>query len=350
MKKIFTILVALSILLSILGDAGASTTITLQADADTHVRTDQNARRNDNYGECVTMAVGDSRGGGGISYGDPDGIRSLISFDLSGVALAEGHIAILELTVTGVHNIPNVSPQTYQMDVHRIIDSDILTPWVEGNGCTVSVDAAYGVAWVGVDANNQTQPNFDSAVEASVTIDESTSMVGDVFQWDITSLVNDWISDPSTNYGIMLRDLTTPDSIFKHVFIATRENQDYNGPRLIIGPLCVNIDIKPGSDPNCFNLNGHGVIPVAILGSSEFDVTQIEPYSLSFAELKARVRGKKGPLCHYEHVNDDGYLDMVCQFEDNVEYWVPGEGVADLTGELMDGTEFEGTDSICVVP
>ena len=38
--------------------------------------------------------------------------------------------------------------------------------------------------------------------------------------------------------------------------------------------LQVAIDIKPGSDPNCFNNNGNGVIPVAILGSASFDVAE----------------------------------------------------------------------------
>ena len=115
----------------------------------------------------------------------------------------------------------------------------------------------------------------------------------------------------------------------------------------------VNIDIKPGSDPNCFNINGHGVVPVAILGSSTFDVNDIDIYSLSFAGLEVRVRGNKGPLCSFEYVNDDEFLDLVCHFEDNADYWSPGNGVADLTGVLLDGTidgtEFKGTDSICVV-
>ena len=38
-------------------------------------------------------------------------------------------------------------------------------------------------------------------------------------------------------------------------------------------PVGVGIDVKPGSCPNCFNPTGHGVIPVAILGSDVFEVT-----------------------------------------------------------------------------
>ena len=43
------------------------------------------------------------------------------------------------------------------------------------------------------------------------------------------------------------------------------------GESLTFKPVA--IDIKPGSDPNCFNNDGHGVIPVAILSSTDFDAT-----------------------------------------------------------------------------
>ena len=44
--------------------------------------------------------------------------------------------------------------------------------------------------------------------------------------------------------------------------------------------LPVRIDIKPGSDPNCFNNNGHGVIPVAILTTDTFDAASVDPSKL----------------------------------------------------------------------
>lgn len=115
-------------------------------------------------------------------------------------------------------------------------------------------------------------------------------------------------------------------------------------------PITVEIDIKPGNDANCFNINGHGVIPVAILGSDTFDVTLVDQTALLFGGLEVRVRGNKGPQCHFEDSSADGILDLVCQFEDNSDYWTPGDGEATLTGKLQDETEFMGTDSICVVP
>ncbi|MCP3963080.1 MAG: hypothetical protein GY719_35015 [bacterium] len=110
------------------------------------------------------------------------------------------------------------------------------------------------------------------------------------------------------------------------------------------------IDVKPGSDPNCFNLNGHGVIPVAILGSAGFDVGRVDPSSLLFDGLVVRVRGKKGPLCSFEDFDGDGFTDLVCHFEDEPENWVGGTETATLRGLLFDGTEFQATDSICIVP
>ena len=112
----------------------------------------------------------------------------------------------------------------------------------------------------------------------------------------------------------------------------------------------VYIDIKPGSDPNCFNINDHGVIPVAIFGATDFDVGNIDPDTLLLSALKVRLRGNKGPLCSIEDVNGDAEPDLVCKFEDDSTNWEPDDTTATLTGELLDGTSIQGSDSICVVP
>jgi hypothetical protein len=115
--------------------------------------------------------------------------------------------------------------------------------------------------------------------------------------------------------------------------------------------LGVDIDIKPGSDPNCFNNDGKGAIPVAILGSAYFDVTQIDPSTVSLEGLDVKTVGKADKLlAHIEDVNGDGYDDLVVQIQDQDGVFAPGSGTATLSGNLYDGTPFEGTDSICVVP
>jgi len=125
--------------------------------------------------------------------------------------------------------------------------------------------------------------------------------------------------------------------------------------------ISVGIDIKPGSYPNSFNINGHGVIPVAVLGSDTFDVSQIDLTTLNFQGLEVRVKGGKNQMlqCSIEDVSGDfaypegapdGYDDLVCQFEDDASLWIEGEAEATLAGSLLDGTPFAGTDTINIVP
>ena len=125
---------------------------------------------------------------------------------------------------------------------------------------------------------------------------------------------------------------------------------------VVLGPGVIQVQIDI---PGCFNVNGHGVIPVAILGSDTFDVAQVDVSSLMFAGLLVRVRGNGNPQCSIADVSGDftfpegepdGFLDLVCQFMDDPNFWNPGDGVADLAGSLLDGTPFKGTDSICLVP
>jgi hypothetical protein len=111
------------------------------------------------------------------------------------------------------------------------------------------------------------------------------------------------------------------------------------------------IDIKPGDEPNCLNINGNGKIPVAMLGSNAFDVADIDPESLKFGGLEVGIRSKKGPHCSIEYVNEDEYPDLICHFKDDPENWSAGDNeTASIFGLLFDGREFTGTDTICLVP
>ncbi len=122
----------------------------------------------------------------------------------------------------------------------------------------------------------------------------------------------------------------------------------------VVGPthpcvIEVTIDIKPGSDPNCFNNDGHGVIPVAILGSETFDVTSIDPASVQLEGLAVRMVGKSDKLlAHIEDVNGDGFYDLVVQIADVDGVWTAGTTLATVTGSLWDGTPIEGQDYVCI--
>ena len=114
------------------------------------------------------------------------------------------------------------------------------------------------------------------------------------------------------------------------------------------------IDIKPGSFPNCFNNDGNGVIPVAILGSASFDVTQVDAATVELERMPVKAVGKSNKLlANIENVNGDVFNDLVVKIEDIDGTFQVGETTATLTGNLLPAfgsTPIEGTDTICIVP
>lgn len=120
--------------------------------------------------------------------------------------------------------------------------------------------------------------------------------------------------------------------------------------------LEVYVDIKPGSDPNSINLGKHGLLPVAILGSPEFDVETINPETIELGGVSLAERGSKKKLklaFSLEDVNGDGFTDMITFFD--VQTLVIGGVLEDttvvltLTATLHDGTPIMGTDSVKIV-
>lgn len=108
------------------------------------------------------------------------------------------------------------------------------------------------------------------------------------------------------------------------------------------------IDIKPGSAANPFNMASKGVLPVALLGSSDLDVNRIDPASLRLAGV-APIRQSLGDT------QNDGIADVLLHFRDeDIARLLPdatdGEVVGlELTGLLTDGTPIKGTDSITLL-
>ena len=124
----------------------------------------------------------------------------------------------------------------------------------------------------------------------------------------------------------------------------------------------IDIDIKPGSFPNSINLGSGGATPVAILGSTTFDVLDIDEASLTLGTAGIKTVGKKDPhlLCSIEDVSGDfsggpegipdGYDDLVCHFITVGIVPEAGDTEAKLSGNLFDGTPIEGSDSVQIVP
>ena len=93
------------------------------------------------------------------------------------------------------------------------------------------------------------------------------------------------------------------------------------------------------------------MIPVAILGSDNINVYDIDVESLSLQGLGVKMAGKsKKYLAHYEDVNGDEYIDIILQFEDSDSWMILENAEAKLTGKLLEGTAIQGSDTICIVP
>jgi hypothetical protein len=110
--------------------------------------------------------------------------------------------------------------------------------------------------------------------------------------------------------------------------------------------ISIDIDVKPGSDPNAINPASKGLIPVAILSTEIFDALTISPTTVQFGPGGASIAHRSG---HLEDVDSDGDLDLVLHFRTQEAGILCGDTEASLTGETFDGQAIQGTDSIVTV-
>jgi hypothetical protein len=140
----------------------------------------------------------------------------------------------------------------------------------------------------------------------------------------------------------------------------------------------VSVDIKPQSCPNPLNVDGKGVLPVAILGTEDFDVTQIDPTSVvltmeglevGVSPLRWALEDVATPYEPYTGKEDymdcttdgpDGYMDLTLKFDTQEvistlgldEYSDGAVLVLKLTGNLMEefgGTAIAGEDVVWII-
>ena len=142
--------------------------------------------------------------------------------------------------------------------------------------------------------------------------------------------------------------------------------------------LVLDLDIKPGSCPNSYNRNSHGVLPIGLLGTADFDVTTVLLDSLRLSRVDcvgvgvAPNEGPPGPRtrindvgtpfdgaeCDCHELEGDGIDDLSMKFKTDLV--VPALALDGLdpgalvelvvTGELSDGCQFIASDCVRLVP
>jgi len=121
----------------------------------------------------------------------------------------------------------------------------------------------------------------------------------------------------------------------------------YNDNLQNLCSIPVDIDIKPGSDPNCISEKKKGQTPIAILGSNSFDVTTIVHSTIRLDDNPGNIIAPTKVTI--KDVNNDGFDDLVLKFSnvemkdafffvDNNELFIEGR-LFSPTGPLFVGSD-----------
>lgn len=112
-------------------------------------------------------------------------------------------------------------------------------------------------------------------------------------------------------------------------------------------PLEVAIDVRPYSEDNRVRPDGRGIVPVAVLGSEDLDVVDLDQASLLFGPAGAAL-SEHG--AYMADVNKDGMDDLVGFFRISDTGILEGDTEACMTGALTDGATFESCDMVDTSP
>jgi len=118
------------------------------------------------------------------------------------------------------------------------------------------------------------------------------------------------------------------------------------GRSIVSDPALFKIDIKPDSEENPINPSTPGRVPVVILGSPLYDVTQVDPSTLGFGPNKAPALHPKGVFYDF---NGDGLADYLNHYSALDSGITHGDTEACLTGKV-NGVPFSACDRIRTVP
>ena len=128
--------------------------------------------------------------------------------------------------------------------------------------------------------------------------------------------------------------------------------------------ITVTMDIKPGSCPNPLNRKGGGVLPVALAGDIDLDTGDIDVSSVRLVGVAPLRHGwedvtvppvEEGESCPCTEESGDGYEDLTLKFDKKEVLEALGEVekgeilILVVTGQLIDGTSFQGEDCVIIV-
>lgn len=260
-------------------EAGETQSVTLDPAADSYVRWN-GLYYNDNFGCNTFIEVGTYMWG-------------MVQFDLSSLP-AGAMITKATLYLTVYQHGTSDPNTTYTINVHRIVPTGALTPWIEGDGTfnpipsipqCVWVDPAYGVAWYGAgdggDSNNQSHPNYDPVIAATRTYSQSQYPIGSAIDWNVTGLVQNWFNGTYPNYGFMIVEQGSVPWVRAERY-GTRDAALHGipDPYAVAGPKMIVEYEMPNTPPDCTGAFSnmttlwpphHTLYQIAVLGVTDAD-------------------------------------------------------------------------------
>jgi len=251
---------------------------------------------------------------------------------------------------------------------------------------TTSYASAHWDYWTGLTGGSRFTTSSSTLVEDIVTAVEGALDIPAVYglHLEASSGFVPWIgAEPSVYPGPLYTDdcvpfvltITVPEGTEDGAHEFTISAVDDKGVSYgeqsvtIVVPIEVFVDIKPQSCPNPINVKGKGVLPVAVLGTEDFDVTTIDPATIVLmreetCEMVSPLRWAyedvatpfEGELCDCHELGPDGYLDLTLKFD--TRELVEKLELADvstmetvrltLTGTVEGGHPIQGSDCVRV--
>ena len=261
----------------------------------------------------------------------------------------------------------------------RKIDSDLnVSPPVIFDQFRPTGVAAVGDSTVFFPGRKWTEPNFGNLYKIDSFPEGDAYIISENKVWTgiaIDAFGN--IFSANRDKSIRTRDPDTQELFQVAAFnkVVEELNFDWEGNLYALGegpdnghstiiqitpPVRVNIDIKPNSCTNPLNLKSKGVIPVAILGTGDLDVSNIDPGSVILNGVSA-LRSDIEDVSRPDDAGDcndygpDGFDDLVLKF-DTQEIVATLGNVEDgeekpltLIGMINDETFIRGADIVIIL-
>ena len=81
-------------------------------------------------------------------------------------------------------------------------------------------------------------------------------------------------------------------------------------------PGTMTIDLLPGNPDNSIDLGSQRVVSIAIMGSADFDINDLNPRTLKLRSVSQNLAGKSDKsLCRQIDMNEDGHMDLLCDIK-----------------------------------